>query len=1194
MGLYSELEALAQKREFKNYENRVSEIKECIKAYKDKLKEEPNDQIISKVNFCLENGFDGLEYYFKDLLESFTLGEDDKKLFSDINQLSKNINFVLKNQKKIQVVLKCMGEDVNQDIIGALGKICKAYDGNVDEFNSNEFVKASFLMLLYERVPSYKQAFKSVESEVKSEINKGNNILAVIAKMFNDDKIDIDLSIAINYLKDISNNTFDLKAKLTRKIPEYTKLNKFLSESKILRESIQSKISDGYDKDLVLDEYLPSAFALASIAYKEANNMAPYDIQLIAGMSLNKGEVSEIKTGEGKTLIAFLPAYLNALSGQRVDIITTNDYLAQRDYEKNKTAFELLGMRVGLSKTEDQELEEKKKVYNSNIVYSSINSIAFDYLKDTYARGEDEMVMSSPLSYAIVDEADLILLSMSPFILSSSNEIETNYQEKQNVRAKELMQKALKIEKYLSSKTYTTTLEEEFNYYINKKHDDDDKVLKSNNIIVLHGNTSKSEIYLTEAGEKALFCYAMFDEIGDLLTAKKDFISECPDYIQGIDYMVSPKGVYYFSPDGLDKAIRDNRMPEFSKLNERWLSAEEELSTRKYVMNALRARHAFEKGKDYDVITNSDTGEREVVVLKDGRILANSRYTDGLHEAIELKEGITTSLSDDVNVLDSSVASISVRSLMYRYNKFSCMTGTSAKSVSDVLYGKSTFTLPRNVEYEYYKDPENSKEPIGVTEWPTSLYVENDKKIEAIVEEVKKSNETGQPVLVVTNSSEEAKQIFNLVNKLKLSQEPNLLIAEKSLEEEANIISNAGKIGAVTIATEMAGRGTDIKVERQKEVNALEEIILQEAAGRWLSLNKPGLGRAYVKDVLPRIKSNPEEFEQVITDIIEMYNNNDEYKNILDADAEELKRKSQVGLKCIQAEPFVTSLNDKQVEGRVGRQGEPGDYMVFSSFEDLDKLGVDASVQKKIYNEAKDNGYVTDLEMDGKIADVISDAQAVNEYSIGMQLASSDSMDFATSAIVSSILNDRKKVIQTKDLSVPFDNMVYSTIDSILKDNVPPKKRKRIDKPRARLTRTHINYDELTNQIHDIFGVEVMEEEILQECINTSDVKSLIKNKVLEKFKSDNMGITDNKVNDNIRGVMVEKLNEAYDVFIASAQNVTLQQMNDYLAQNFQHDRTLEINNIFEECKKDCWYSSMKALFRPGLKEKENNESKIK
>lgn len=136
----------------------------------------------------------------------------------------------------------------------------------------------------------------------------------------------------------------------------------------------------------------------------------------------------------------------------------------------------------------------------------------------------------------------------------------------------------------------------------------------------------------------------MFDEMTELLTARKDFIRECPDYVQGVDYMISPKGKCYFSPDGLDKAVKDTRMPEFAKLNEKWLSGEEELSTRKYVMNALRARHTFEKGKDYDVITNSETGEKEVVVLKDGRILANSRYTDGLHEAIELKEGITTSL----------------------------------------------------------------------------------------------------------------------------------------------------------------------------------------------------------------------------------------------------------------------------------------------------------------------------------------------------------------------------------------------------------------------------------------------------------------------------------------------------------------------------------------------------------------------
>ena len=428
MGLYNKLETWAQKKEFRSYEERLPEIKRYIEMYKEKLQEEPTEQINQKVSYCLENGIKGLEYYFKDLLESGLLDEEDRKLFSDVETLSKNINYIKNNQKKIQLILKCMGEDINQDPLTSLSKITDAYDKNIEAFNSNGFVKAAALLLLYKKVPSYNKVYKSIEAELKKEKSNGKNVLAVLAEMFEENKIDINLSITMKYFKDISKQMSNLNICLAKNMPKYVKLNKFLMESRALKESIQSKIKEGYDKDLVLDEYLPSAFALASLAYTEKNGMTPYDIQLIAGMSLNKGEVSEIKTGEGKTLIAFLPAYLNALSGDRVDVITTNDYLAQRDYEKNKSAFELLGMSVGLSKTEDQDINEKKKVYSSNIVYSSINAIAFDYLKDTYAKSEDEMVMSSPLSYAILDEADLILLSMSPFILSSSNEIQKNRQ----------------------------------------------------------------------------------------------------------------------------------------------------------------------------------------------------------------------------------------------------------------------------------------------------------------------------------------------------------------------------------------------------------------------------------------------------------------------------------------------------------------------------------------------------------------------------------------------------------------------------------------------------------------------------------------------------------------------------------------------------------------------------------------------
>lgn len=1181
MGLYKLLDGIDSEMKFNGYESLISGVKESVENYAN-INEEGN--VEQKINFCIEKGREGLEYYFKEIFDK----DDTAKAFlKRVEELSLHIQFIKSKKDKIQLVLSRMGEDINKDVLLALEEISTSYDKNKEEFNSNEDVKSALFLMFYNKMPYY-EAFKKIKPELDKRIEQGEKIFPVLRDMFRKKEVDIDLTYAMNYFKYITKTKKKIEKELNTLIPKYSKENTYLHQSKILKDAIMSRISQGEDKEEVLKQYLKEALALASLAYSEATGLMPRDIQLIGAMSLNDGNITNIKTGEGKTLIFFLSAYLKALTGDKVDIMTTNDYLAKRDYEKAKRAFELLGFSVGLLQANNQSISEKKQECSKDILYTSPEARAFAILQDKIA-DKPEDVIGRDCDSLLADEIDLTVASVSPYILTGSKKIRTKGQKAENEQVKRYLRIANEVEKWLSSRVYQTPLKEEFEYYINSKVGDEtkEKVLSNNNLIVLNSDTGAPQIYLTELGERNLFCYAMIDTIVELSTKRKRFIEESHDYERGIDYTISPGGKFSLTPVGLDKAIGDKRIPEFEELYNNWIGTEEGLSLRKHIMNAVTARHLLQKGKDYEVRTNSTTGCDEVVVLKDGRVQENSKFTDGLHEAIELKEGILTSLDPSVNIVEMEDASMSTRALISRYKFVAGASGTVSEVIVDGIYNKSTLKLPTHAEYLYLRDPEGNSMPRDVVKHSTELYFEQSDKIKAIINEIKKSNVDGQPVLVVSNNEEEAKEIYEVISSLGYGG-ANLLVSGRSLEEEAEIISKAGKKGAITIATEMAGRGTDIVVDDTPSIT-IEDVLLRESALNWLKKNRPAIFASRTEeDVLNTIKAmkanrGDTKFISSIKEISDMYHTNFRYKRVLDKMVSDGYNK---GLKVIQAEPFQTERNDEQVIGRTSRGGKPGEYKCFCSFDDLMKIGADPKLLKKILKVSGNNIKITDHEVDGKITEVIEDAQSQNEAMLVSTLKNSDAIEFAVNSITNSILKDKEKVMQTDDLTFALENMVISTVDTLLKESTPEKKKRKINKPSARLSRLRVDYEQLSADIYNTFGVNLTKEDILSQCVNVSDVKSFIKDKIYYKFDADTKGIPKNKVNDNIRKVMFENLTETYQVFSSSVVNVMHQISNDYLAQNFQHNRTSELNEIYNSCKKDCWKSCMKQVFRPGVKEK--------
>ncbi|MDK9733791.1 preprotein translocase subunit SecA [Vibrio sp. B511a] len=571
--------------------------------------------------------------------------------------------------------------------------------------------------------------------------------------------------------------------KIVKEINNFEPTFEALSDEELKAKTVEFR--ERLEKGETLDKLLPEAFATVREASKRVYGMRHFDVQLIGGMVLNAGQIAEMRTGEGKTLTATLPAYLNALAGKGVHIVTVNDYLAKRDAETNRPLFEFLGMTVGVN-VPNMPPQEKKEAYQADILYGTNNEFGFDYLRDNMAFRSEDRVQRERF-FAVVDEVDSILIdeARTPLIISGPAEDSSELYTRINLLIPHLKKQDKEdSEEYRGDGHYTV----------------DEK---------------SKQVYLTETGQ----------EYVEELLVKNGLMEE---------------GDTLYSPTNI--------------------------SMLHHVNAALRAHVLFERNVDYIV---TDEGEVVIVDEHTGRTMPGRRWSEGLHQAVEAKEGVK------IQNENQTLASITFQNYFRLYEKLSGMTGTADTEAFEFqsIYGLETVVIPTN-------------KPMIRNDMPDVVYRTEAEKFAAIIEDIKERVAKGQPTLVGTVSIEKSELLSNALKKAKIKH--NVLNA-KFHEKEAEIVAEAGMPGAVTIATNMAGRGTDIVLggSWQSKVEALENPTQEQ---------------------IDAIKAD----WKVVHD------------QVLDAG----------GLHIIGTERHESRRIDNQLRGRSGRQGDAGSSRFYLSMED--------------------------------------------------------------------------------------------------------------------------------------------------------------------------------------------------------------------------------------------------------------------
>ena len=595
--------------------------------------------------------------------------------------------------------------------------------------------------------------------------------------------------------------------------PTVAKINALEPEFKALSDEELRGKTDIFKKRLVdgetLDDILPEAFATVREASRRVLGMRHFDCQLVGGIVLHQGRIAEMKTGEGKTLVATLPAYLNALTGKGVHIVTVNDYLAQRDSEWMGKIHRFLGLDVGLI-VHGLDNDQRRKAYAADITYGTNNEIGFDYLRDNMVIYKENMVQRGQ-AFAIVDEVDSILIdeARTPLIISG------------------------------------------------------------------HGEESDEMYQKANAFVRGLRKYVVKE-----MESKENY-----DDVDG-DYIVDEKNKNaVLTASGIEKAQKAFGIENLADI--------ENVGLQHYINQALKAYGTMKRDIDYVV------KDGEVIIVDEftGRMMFGRRYSNGLHQAIEAKEGVK------IENESKTLATITFQNLFRLYKKLSGMTGTALTEEDEFrqIYGLDVIEIPTN-------------RPMIRKDLNDKVYKSEVGKFKAVVEKVKEVHAKGQPVLIGTVTIEKSEILSKLLKREGI--EHNVLNA-KYHEKEAAIIAQAGREGAVTIATNMAGRGTDITLGGNAEYMAKKQMEKEE------------FEHEYIVASTSFAETDDEKILEARRRYTELYDN---FKKEVDKEAEVVKNAG--GLCIIGTERHESRRIDNQLRGRAGRQGDPGESCFYVSFED--------------------------------------------------------------------------------------------------------------------------------------------------------------------------------------------------------------------------------------------------------------------
>ncbi len=665
-----------------------------------------------------------------------------------------------------------------------------------------------------------------------------------------------------------------LVAKINALEPEFESLSD--DEIKRRTHALAKRAQEGED----LDALLPEAFANCREAARRALGLRAFDVQLMGGIFLHQGNIAEMKTGEGKTLVATFPAYLNALSGKGVHVVTVNDYLAKRDAEWMGKVFEQLDMTVGVVYPY-QPPEEKREAYRADVTYATNNELGFDYLRDNM-RGSIEEMMQRGHNFAIVDEVDSILIdeARTPLIISGPSQDRSDLYVTLNQFIPNLTAEHYKIDEKQRNATFT----EEGNEVLEQR--------------------------LQEAG-------------------------------------VLPEGQTLYDP--------------------------ESTTIVHHATQALRAHTMFHKDQHYIV----RDGEIMLIDEFTGRMMQGRRLSDGLHQAIEAKEGVA------IQPENVTLASVTFQNYFRLYNTLSGMTGTAVTEAEEFMdiYKLGVVEVPTN-------------RPVARKDDHDQVYRTAREKLDAVMKRIHKAHEKGQPVLVGTTSIEKSEELSAMLTKEGVAH--NVLNARQH-EQEAKIVADAGRIGAVTIATNMAGRGTDIQLGGNVEMKVLEELAANPDANP--------------DDVRARIEAQHAEEKQ----------------KVIEAG----------GLFVLSTERHESRRIDNQLRGRSGRQGDPGRSTFFLSLEDdLMRIFGSDRLDKVLSSLGMKEGEAIIHPWVNKSLERAQAKVEGRNFDIRKQLLKFDD-----------VMNDQRKVIfsqrleimQTEDLEDITSDMRHQVIDDLVDTYLPPK-----------------------------------------------------------------------------------------------------------------------------------------------------------
>jgi len=776
--------------------------------------------------------------------------------------------------------------------------------------------------------------------------------------------------------------------------PLLEKVNSLEPEMEKLTDHELREKTDYFKKQLeegkTLDDILPEAFAVVREASKRVLGMRHFDVQIIGGIILHQGRIAEMKTGEGKTLVATLPVYLNALEGKGVHVITVNDYLAKRDSEWMGKLYKFLGLSVGLV-IAGMEPKEKQEAYNSDITYGTNNEFGFDYLRDNMVIYKDQLVQRG-LNYAIVDEIDSILIdeARTPLIISG--------------RANESSDLYKKADSFVRKLTPKVIVEEDV----------------------------------------------------------KDF--EQAEDNENYDYIVDLKAKSAsLTGKGIKKAEETFGLENFNDLENSTLVH--------HVNQSLRAYGVMKKDIDYIV----KDGEVLIVDEFTGRIMYGRRYNNGLHQAIEAKEKVK--IADESKTL----ATITFQNLFRMYNKLSGMTGTAMTEEAEFeeIYNLDVVAIPTN-------KPMIRKDENDV------IYKNEDAKYRAIVESIKESNKKGQPVLVGTVSIEKSEKLSGLLKREGIKHE---VLNAKYHEKEAEIVAQAGKFGAVTIATNMAGRGTDIMLGGNSEFLAKEEM------------RNSNLSQELIEEANTYYE----------TDDKDILNAREKFRNLVkkyDKEIEEEKKKviEAGGLKIIGTERHESRRIDNQLRGRAGRQGDIGESRFYIGLDDDLMKIFGGDMITKVYNSL---GADEDMPIASRmISNAVENAQKKVEsrnFSTRKNVLKYDDVMNAQREI---IYGQRRQVLDGEDIHSSVMDMIDFVADSIPQMYVEGEN-------------GELNIEALDTEINNTFGID-MKNFIKENSSNSIAIADELKNKAHNIFDEKEKEITSEQMRELERVVMLKVVDEKW------------------------------------------------------------------